>query len=378
MEIILDPTERQRLAEMRALLAEEITASGGAIPFRRYMELALYAPGLGYYVGGAAKFGAGGDFVTAPELSPLFGRTLANPAAELLNAVPGGEVLEFGAGSGRLAADLLAALERLGALPARYLILEPSPELRDRQRATLAAAVPRLLGRVEWLDRLPERFSGLVVANEVLDAMPVERFRITDNGPEAMWVTFDGDDLRAEWRPAGERLAKAVAAIEGEVGALPVGYESEWNPNIGPWVAALGAMLERGLVLLIDYGYPRPVYYHPQRERGTLRCHFRHQVVDDPLLLPGLQDITAHVDFTAVAEAADAAGLERLGYANQASWLLGCGLDRLLSAFDPDDPATLDQLQAARRLLLPQGMGEVFKVMALGRGVEEPMGFSGP
>ena len=378
MEIILDPTERQRLAEMRALLAEEITASGGAIPFRRYMELALYAPGLGYYVGGAAKFGAGGDFVTAPELTPLFGRTLANPAAELLNAVPGGEVLEFGAGSGRLAADLLAALERLGALPARYLILEPSPELRDRQRATLAAAVPRLLGRVEWLDRLPERFSGLVVANEVLDAMPVERFRITDNGPEAMWVTFYGDDLRAEWRPAGERLAEAVAAIEGEVGALPVGYESEWNPNIGPWVAALGAMLERGLVLLIDYGYPRPVYYHPQRERGTLRCHFRHQVVDDPLLLPGLQDITAHVDFTAVAEAADAAGLERLGYANQASWLLGCGLDRLLSAFDPDDPATLDQLQAARRLLLPQGMGEVFKVMALGRGVEEPMGFSGP
>ncbi len=371
--------ERRHQQAMAALLRRETAAAGGAIPFDRYMELALYAPGLGYYVAGTTKFGSGGDFVTAPELSPLFARALAAPCAEVLEALGGGDLLEFGAGSGRMAVGLLRRLEELGALPQRYLVLEVSPELRRRQRQTLEREAPELLDRVVWLEGLPERFRGVMLANEVLDAMPVHRFRKGERGLEEQWVTMEGDRPAPRWRPASPQLASAVEHIEEETGTLAPGYESEVNLRLAPWLAAVGAGLERGVLLLIDYGHPRPVYYHPQRHMGTLRCHFRHRVHDDPFFLPGLQDITAHVDFTAVAEGGGAAGLERLGYATQARFLLGCGLDRLLAASDPEDVAAhMALVQGVRRLLSPDGMGEQFKVMALGKGLDRPLAaFSG-
>ena len=375
----LTPEQQQQQRQMWALLEREIAAAGGAIPFHRYMELALYAPGLGYYVAGASKFGEAGDFVTAPLISPLFSRCLGNQAAQVLEQVPGGSILEFGAGTGVMAADLLARLAELDRVPEEYLILEPSPELRQRQQQALAGRLGGLAKRVRWLDRLPERFRGLVVANEVLDAMPVQRFRKREGRVEELWVALESGRLEARWRPASPELARAVARIEGAVGALPDGYCSEVNPGIGPWIAALGALLEQGVVLLIDYGHERSVHYHPQRAMGTLRTHFRHQAGEDPLVLPGLQDITAHVDFTAVAEAADEAGLERLGYASQAGFLIGCGIHRLLAEADPQQPGYLDLAQGARRLLLPEGMGEQFKAMALGRGIRDDlMGFSAP
>jgi SAM-dependent MidA family methyltransferase len=277
-----------------------------------------------------------------------------------------------------MAAQILGRLERLNRLPDRYLILELSPELRQRQQQTLTEQVPGLAHRVTWLERLPERFSGVMLANEVLDAMPVDRFRKTEAGVEEQWVRQGEAGLESCWRPAGEPLAKAVESIEQEVGALAPGYLSEVNPGIEPWLKAVAASLDRGVALLIDYGHPRPAYYHPQRHMGTLRCHLRHRAHDDPLLLPGLQDITAHVDFTAVAEGAQAAGLERLGYASQARFLIGCGLDRLLAESDPSRVADhMVLVQGAKQLVSPGGMGEQFKVMALGKAVEDSLiGFS--
>ncbi len=364
---------------MLARLRAEIETAGGAIPFRRFMELALYAPGLGYYVAGASKFGAAGDFVTAPEISPLFGRLLAAPCAQVLERLGGGDLLEFGAGTGAMAVQVLSRLEELGRLPDHYFILEVSPELRQRQARTLEAQVPHLASRVEWLEGLPHDFSGVMLANEVLDAMPVERFRKGDTGVERQWVAWEEKRLLAQWRDAEGELAAALAAIEAEVGELPPGYRSELNPSLAPWLTAVAESLRQGLLLLIDYGYPRREYYHPQRHMGTLRCHFRHHAHDDPLLLPGLQDITAHVDFTAVAEGGRQAGLERLGYATQARFLLGCGLDRLLAESDPLQVADhLTLVQGVKQLVSPTGMGEQFKVMALGKGVEgELAGFGG-
>ncbi len=370
----LTPEQRAHQEAMWALLRQALADAGGALRFDRYMHLALYAPGLGYYTGGAVKFGAGGDFVTAPEISPLFGRTLAFTCAEVLEGIGGGDLLEFGAGTGRLAVDLLDQLDRLGRLPARYLVLEPSPELRQRQRRRLSAELPRLAGRVEWIDRLPDAFEGVVLANEVLDAMPVRRFRKGAEGLEEQWVAAEGEGLRALWRPADAVLQAAIADIERDVGILPVGYVSELNPGLAPWVASVAALLRRGLLLVMDYGHPRSVYYHPQRHMGTLVCHHRHRSHEDPFFLPGLQDITAHVDFTALARAGEAAGLTRAGYATQGRFLLSGGLDRLLAETDASDTAShLELAQQVKRLTSPNGMGEVFKVMALGRGLPGPL-----
>jgi len=376
----LSSEERQQQREMMARLRAEMESAGGAIPFARFMELALYAPGLGYYVAGAAKFGASGDFVTAPEISPLFGRALGNPCAQVLEEIGKGDLLEFGAGTGLMASQVLQRLEELERLPGRYFILEVSPELQQRQREILEREVPHLLSRVEWLERLPHRFSGVMLANEVLDAMPVHRFRRGEGTVEEQWVAPSGEGLAVRWRPASPQVEAAVAAIEASVGELAPGYLSEINLNLRPWLAAVSESLERGALLLIDYGHPRAAYYHPQRHMGTLVCHFRHRAHDDPLLLPGLQDITAHVDFTAVAEGADAAGLERLGYTTQARFLVGCGLDRLLAESDPERVAEhMALVQGVKRLISPTGMGEQFKAMALGRGVSgDLMGFSGP
>lgn len=354
---------------LRRRIADEIAASGGWIGFDRYMDLALYAPGLGYYAGGATKLGAPGDFVTAPELSALFGATLARQLAELLPAA-GGDVLELGAGSGRMAADLLLALEPLGRLPARYLILEPSGDLRARQQQRIGALPGRVARRVQWPDRLPERFSGVIVGNEVLDALPVQLVVRREKGDFERGVTFQHDGFAFEDRalPEGE-LLRAARALD-----LPAPYVTEIALQARGLVRSLAGLLERGVVLFIDYGFGAAEYYHPQRSHGTLMCHYRHRAHDDPFFLPGLQDITAHVDFSAVAHTGAQAGLTLLGYTTQAHFLINLGITELLARTPAEQPADYLPLAAqAQKLLSPTEMGELFKVIALGRGIEQPL-----
>ena len=364
----LDEAEQTLLSAMRAHLAQAIRAAGGALPFDRYMELALYAPGLGYYVNGRRKLGEGGDFVTAPELSPVFGACVANQVAECLGHMDGGSVLEFGAGSGRLAADMLLQLARLESLPRRYLILEVSPDLRALQRATLAERVPQLLDRVEWLDGMPAAgFIGVVVAYELLDAMPVHRFRRGADGWQELAVVMRDESFEDHWTAVhSPGLVEALARLwPGDVDVAE-GYSSEINLRLGPWLAALASRLERGYLLLIDYGYTQREYYHPERRQGTLICHFRHRAYADPYLLPGLQDITANVDFSAVAQSAVSAGMQLAGYTTQAHFLIDNGLDRQVSELDFADIAhSMQVMQGVKRLALPSEMGERFKVIAL-------------
>lgn len=355
---------------LAGVIHSEIAAAGGSVPFSRFMELCLYAPGLGYYSAGRRKFGAGGDFVTAPEISPLFGRALARACAPLLASMGAAEILEFGAGSGRLAIDLLGELAVLDCLPERYLILERSADLRLRQQQALAEHLPGLLDRVVWLDSLPAcGFRGVMLANEVLDAMSVERFRWDGEQAALFHVRSEGDNFA--WQLASttdtpDYLAEFLGGLH-----LAAGYESEINTSLQPWLQSVSESLQQGLVLLIDYGYPQHEYFHPQRSSGTLMCHYRHQVHADPLIWPGLQDITAHVDFTAVAEAAIAADLEVAGFTTQAYFLLDCCLDELLQQTGPTD--SMDYIKAAQQaktLLLPGEMGERFKGIALTRDVD--------
>lgn len=366
------PDARRHGDALAELIRGEIAAAGGWLPFARYMELALYAPGLGYYSAGAAKFGAAGDFVTAPELSPLFGRVLARQSAPVL-AETGGGMLELGAGSGRLAVDAWRELERLGVLPEHYAILDVSGDLRERQRAIFAAEAPALLERARWLDVLPERLRGVVLANEVLDAIPVHRVAWREEGIFEQGVEAAEEGFRWAERPAGGVLLNAARA-------LPVApeYASELNLAAPALVRTLGERLEAGMLLFVDYGFGRREFYHPQRSGGTLLCHYRHHVHDDPFFLPGLQDITAHVDFTAVAEAGVGVGLDLLGYTSQARFLLDGGLLALLGETDAADPAYAPLAAGAQKLLSPAEMGELFKVIGLGRGVAPPSGLASP
>jgi SAM-dependent MidA family methyltransferase len=372
------------LNQIRAAIA----AAEGSIAFARFMELALYAPGLGYYCAGTRKFGAGGDFITAPELSPLFSRALAHQCREILDALGGGTILELGAGSGIMAADLLQELQTLNGLPESYAILELSGELRDRQRQTLAERMPDWLERVVWLDALPEAGSlrGVVLGNEVLDALPVERFCITPHGPRRLDIAWT--DAGLAWREGAEdpAVTTTVAQLEAALGwRLPEGYVSEYAPRLPEWLQAIAEPLAAGALLFIDYGYPRRDYYHPERNTGTLRCHYRHRAHDNPLLFPGLQDITAHVDFSAVAAAAQAAGLTVAGYAAQNHFLFGCGLLELLENEISPAPlcqkgirgdSTVRYLEQARQvklLTLPGEMGDRFQAIALTRNLDIPL-----
>lgn len=356
----------QRLAaHLRALIAD----AGGWIPFSRFMEAALYAPGMGYYAAGARKFGAAGDFVTAPELTPLFGRTLARAIAPVL-AETNGDVLELGAGSGRLAADMLEALKQLGVLPPRYAILEVSADLRQRQQDTLAHAAPHLAERVHWLDAPPESFTGVILGNEVLDALPAEVIHWTDAGPQQRGVVMAGDGFAWADRPLVDPVLRARAEA---LDCVP-DYVSEINLAAEALIASLGQALQRGLLLMIDYGFAASEYYHPQRHMGTLRAHYRHRALDDPFLLPGLCDLTAHVDFSAVARAGMAAGLTLAGFASQAGFLLNSGLTELLMQTSPTDAAAyLPQANAVQRLVSPAEMGELFKVIGLTKGEVSPL-----
>ena len=365
------PEQAAQSARVLQALRERIGEQSGWLAFDDYLRLVLYAPGLGYYSAGSAKLGAAGDFVTAPELSVLFGRCLARQCAQVLSRT-GGDLLELGAGTGRLAVDLLTRLAELGALPDRYRILEVSAEFRQRQRETLRQLPSELHERVEWLEALPATpFAGVMVANEVIDALPFRRFVVAGRSvlERGVGLSTSGALVDAD-RPATPELLDELARLRPE--GWPPRYQSEWCPMLGPWIAALAAGLVRGALLLIDYGLPRHEYYHEQRDRGTLRCHFRHRAHDDPLLHPGVQDITAWVEFTRVAEAASEAGLEVAGYCTQAAFLLSSGIESEVAA--AADGMTRTRLAAeAHTLLLPGEMGESFKVMALTRGFEPPL-----
>lgn len=343
------------------------------LPFDAWMSQALYAPGLGYYAAGNTKFGAStptGDFTTAPEMTPVFGELLATQVAAILQATGSRSVLEFGAGTGALAAALIPALQRLGIEP-EYRILELSADLRARQEQRLAP----LKAKVTWLDALPDAFEGCVLANEVLDAMPVTLFRWNEAGAlmELGVQAAPGAAPPFAWaeRPAHPQLHDAVSQ---RMPPLP-GYRSEINLQAEAWVRQMGQWLKRGAALLIDYGFPQREYYHPQRNTGTLMCHFRHHSHDEPLVLAGIQDITAHVDFTAMADAALEGGLDVLGYASQARFLLNCGLPQVLQTVthDPTAPGANATLSAVQKLISEAEMGELFKVLAIGRDIDPPL-----
>ncbi len=337
----------------------DIQSNGGWIPFARYMELALYTPGLGYYSGDSAKFGAGGDFVTAPQISPLFGRVLARQFAEVLQETGGG-ILELGAGTGLLAAQILGELESMG-LDAPYSILEVSGDLRERQRQALQG-VP---GKVNWLDTLPEAFTGVVFGNEVLDALPAHLIHWTEGGPLERGVVLDGESFAWQDRAIADPVLMAQAGAL----ALPAGYVSELNLTAPALVKSLAERLQVGLLLFIDYGFGRSEYYHPQRHMGTLRAHYRHHALDDPFYLPGLCDLTAHVDFTAVADAGLEAGLDVCGYTTQANFLLAGGITALLAETSPDSIADyLPLSNGVQKLISPAEMGELFKVIGMLKG----------
>jgi SAM-dependent MidA family methyltransferase len=388
----LSPDEQQHSAAVAAMLREAIVAAGGWLSFERYMELALYAPGLGYYSAGSAKIGSGGDFVTAPEISDLFSRCVARQCAEVLS-VTGGEILELGAGTGRMAATVLESLAAEGVLPERYSILEVSADLAQRQRERLRSLPDSLRERVVWLERLPERpIRGVVLANEVLDALPCRRFVVASEADEGsaatpgrtplssvleLGVALDGDAFISRARAPDSTLGAACEALMRELPQpLPHGYSSEVCLRVEPWIASVGECLDRGLIVLFDYGLPRSHYYHPQRVSGTLRCHFKQLAHDDPYVNVGVQDITAWVDFTRVAEAALAAGLDVTGFCTQAAFLLATGIERFAAEAD-GIVAQTRRAGEARRLLLPGEMGEAFKVMGLTRDYDAaPGGFA--
>jgi SAM-dependent MidA family methyltransferase len=365
-------------ADLRGIIQEQIFAAGGAIPFSRFMELCLYAPGLGYYSAGAAKFGPAGDFVTAPELGPLFAACIADAVAPVLQQLgPEAEFVELGGGSGAFAEVALKKLLALDAVPARYAILEPSADLRQRQRERLQQHLPPLLFElVEWLDMPPqEPWNGVLFANEVVDALPTPRFSLRDGEVFEEHVALDGDGrfIRSD-RPADALLAAATRHVERQLPAPFVdGYRSELLPQLPYWIQAVVGGMQRGALLFIDYGHPRAEYYQPQRRDGTLRAFRRHHVSDDVFAWPGLQDITASVDFTALAEAGQGAGFDFSGYCSQASFLIGNGLAENLAAAEArahDEAARFALRQQAKQLTLPDAMGERFQAIGFQRDVE--------
>jgi SAM-dependent MidA family methyltransferase len=375
----IDPVEAVRSAELASVIRARMAGRDGWLPFSEFMQAALYEPELGYYMADHPIFGAKGDFVTAPELSPLFVACLANGIESLLSAAGGGDIVEFGAGSGLMPGWLYPALAQRGPEPRRYLIVEASRRLADRQRGYLEKWPPtaRMLDRFEWRDAPPrDAWQGVAFANEVVDALPVDRFRVTRLGCEAIGVAPAGGGFRWETRPADFALAQAVAEIQAALPRpMPAGYVSECRPDLAAWVRAAEAGLGRGALLVIDYGLPRAQYYHPSRDGGTLCGFRRHRRLDDPLAMPGAQDLTAWVDFSALADAARSAGLAIAGFATQAHYLLETGIERELARLTEagGERERAVHRQRAATFLLPGEMGERFKLMALTRGIEGPV-----
>lgn len=341
-------------------------ANGQEIPFVDFMQLALYAPGLGYYSSNLAKLGKEGDFITAPELTSLFGQTLANQCLQIMKTLESPVLFEYGAGTGRLCVDILSHLERLKSLPETYFILEVSANLRHRQDALIQAHIPHLAQRVVWLNSLPETpFNGIILANEVLDAMPVHRFMHAEQGIMESYIKLDDKgDLTEVFKPCvNQRL---LTFIEDRLNLTTSPYLSEVNLFLDDWIQNSYTCLNKGVMLLIDYGFPRHEYYHPDRNQGTLMCHYQHKAHPNFLLHPGEQDITAHVDFTHVAESGHAAGFHVAGFTNQAFFLLGNGLLDCINTLD-NEKDQVKAKQAIKELTSPAEMGELFKVMALSK-----------
>ena len=373
-----EPAARAHSERLQAFIKEQIRGHGGAIAFSRYMELALYAPGLGYYSAGARKFGAEGDFVTSPELGPTFAECVAQAVAPVFAQLAGAEktFFELGGGSGAFAEAALRHCAALGDVPDRYAILEPSADLRQRQQQRLHASLPaELFARCVWLDGPPEReWQGVLFANEVLDALPTARFVVRDGEVYEEYVALDrdGNFLRVD-QPADALLHAAVRHVERDIDApLPDGYRSEILPQLPYWIQAVGGLLRDGAMLFVDYGYPRREFYLPERRDGTLVCHYRHRAHADPFFLPGLQDLTAFVDFTALAEAGIQAGFDFAGYCAQSSFLIGNGLTQRLEAIEQigDEVEKYRRHQEVKKLTLPGEMGERFQVMGFQRGVD--------
>jgi SAM-dependent MidA family methyltransferase len=359
----------QHSASLTESIQRDIAEQGGWISFARFMELALYSPGLGYYAAGAHKFGEAGDFITAPELSPLFGRTVARQVAEIM-AQSAANILELGAGSGKLAVDMLAELEQLGSLPESYAILEVSADLRARQQTLMREHLPHLLGRVHWLDELPDRFIGAIVANEVLDALPVHLVHWRDSSITERGVAWGENGFIWQVRAINDvDLFHAAQQIR-----VPDDYVSEICLAARGLINSLAQRLEQGAMLFIDYGFGAREFYHPQRSSGTMMCHYRHHAHDDPFFLPGLQDITAHVNFTDIAECGIDAGLELAGYTSQAFFLINCGITELIKDTSPENLRDYLPLSAQlQKLTSPAEMGELFKVIALGKKLANPL-----
>lgn len=377
---ITDPIAIEHSEKLTDLIREEIQSSGGFISFSRFMELALYSPGLGYYSAGQRKLGKGGDFITAPEISPLFSQCVAQQCHQVLNTLSKGEILELGAGSGIFAKDLLLELENLHSLPEHYFILEVSAELRARQKELLTHHCSHLMSRIIWLDTLPDvPINGMIIANEVLDAMPVHCFRIDNTDIQERCVTWNKDHF--EWvytAPTTSALTQQVESLTQEYD-LPTGYKSEINLMLPAWIHSIASILNKGIILFFDYGYGRAEYYHHERHMGTLMCYYQHRRHENPFELIGLQDITAHVDFTTVVESAYAAGCTLAGYTTQAHFLLNCHLLELAQKQESTLIEKTNQVQAIKKLTLPSEMGELIKVMALSKNYTESLcGFSLP
>ena len=342
----------------------------GWIGFDDYMKLALYEPGLGYYAAGSMKFGDQGDFVTAPEISPLFSTTLASQCREILATIPGGAILEFGPGSGQMACDILLALEAQNALPSHYYLVELSADLQQRQATLFEQHIPHLKPRITWLNQLDELdFNGVILANEVLDAMPVKRFQKLDDVISELGVSIHQHQLNTESQPLTPPSEQLLNTIEQQYGPLPNQYNTEINLLAGYWLKSIGHIIKQGVIIIIDYGYRGHEFYHPQRSSGTLNCHYRHFAHPDPFFYPGLQDITSHIDFSYIAAEASKADLTLCGYTTQAHFLMNCGiLDLIPTALPPHEQLSL--AQQIKKLTLPTEMGEIFKVMALSKDYE--------
>lgn len=368
-----DLSEQKYSDTLKTMLHDRIFRLGGWISFADYMEIVLYTPEVGYYSGGAAKFGVGGDFVTAPEISPLFGQTLARQVAPVLQSMNHGSILEFGAGTGKLAVELLLALEALGSLPQRYNILDLSADLQQRQHTIIEQRIPHLTSRVNWLSALPEQFNGLILANEVLDAMPVHLVIWQSGSIMERGVTWENNKLTWQDKPLTEGelfdIARQLPPSNLSFSALP--YMSEISLANRSFIRTLASVLQQGVILLVDYGFGQHEYYHAQRYQGTLMCHYRHHAHDDPFFLPGLQDITSHIDFSAIAQTATDSGLQLAGYTTQAHFLINCGITDLLTHIPADQLNNyLPLANQVQQLVSPAEMGELFKVMALSKNID--------
>ena len=377
----LPPPSDIALAHSRSvqtMIRDKIHAAGGWISFEQFMNLVLYAPGMGYYSSGATKLGSAGDFVTASEISSLFGRTLAQQVIQIYRQISQTDILEFGAGSGKLALDLLFELEKSDALPGKYFILEISAELRQRQQMLLADKAPHLVHLVEWLEQLPAQFNGIILANEVLDAMPVHMVAWHNNELFERGVIWQNGQFAWQDRPIQNielhHAASQLTSLINPHNDVAFTYVSEINLAATHFMRSLANIMQQGVILLIDYGFGRDEYYHPQRSQGTLMCHYRHHAHDDPFFLPGLQDITSHVDFSAISAAAENTELVLLGYTTQAYFLINCGITEILAQTPVEDTNNyLPQANQLQKLVSPAEMGELFKVIGFGKNFSEPL-----